>query len=325
MSGTSKTSLGTGRVVALCGGVGGAKLALGLSRTIGDRLTIIVNTGDDFEHLGLQISPDLDTVLYTLSGLANKELGWGRNDESWNFMEVLGQLGSETWFRLGDRDLALHVERTRHLGAGGSLTSFMARMARQLGITAKILPMSDQPVRTTVHTADGPLAFQRYFVEQRCAPVVQKITFEGVEAARPTAEVTAALQDPDLSAIIIVPSNPFLSIDPILSVPGLRTMVENAGVPVVAMSPLIGGNAVKGPTGKIMGELGLGATSRSVEAHYGTLLDGLMIDTSDASDKADLTTPLHVTSILMKTDEDRDRLARETLEFADRIQGERRP
>ncbi|UTY47295.1 2-phospho-L-lactate transferase [Sinorhizobium fredii] len=307
------------RIVALCGGVGGAKLALGLSRALGDDLTMIVNTGDDFEHLGLQISPDLDTVLYTLSGLANRELGWGRADESWNFMEVLRGLGSETWFQLGDRDLALHVERTRQLKAGRSLTNVMAEVASRFGISAQILPMSDDPVRTTVITTDGALQFQRYFVERRCAPVVERIVFDGVSQARPTAQVTAALRDPYLRAIVVCPSNPFLSIDPILAVPGLRPLIEMAGVPLVAVSPIIGGKAVKGPTDKIMAELGVPTTSRAIVEHYSGLLDGLVVDMADGSDVADLAIQTHITPALMKTEDDRDRLARAVLDFADRI------
>jgi LPPG:FO 2-phospho-L-lactate transferase len=312
---------GKGRVVALCGGVGGAKLALGLSRVIGNELTLIVNTGDDFEHKGLQISPDLDTVLYTLSGLANKELGWGRADETWNFMEVLRQLGAETWFQLGDRDLALHVERTRHLKAGGSLTGFMGGVAKRLGVEAVILPMSDEPVRTVVTTGEGKLAFQRYFVERRCVPVVEQIEFEGAAVARPTAEVLVALQAPDLRAIIICPSNPFLSIDPILAVPGIRVLLETAGVPIIAISPIIGGKAVKGPTDKIMSELGVSATNSAVVEHYGGLLSGMVIDEIDQIEGAMLGCPAHVTRTLMKTDEDRNRLAYEVLNFVDELAG----
>lgn len=319
MTDSGKANSAKSRIVALCGGVGGAKLALGLSRALGDELTVIVNTGDDFEHLGLHISPDLDTVLYTLSGLANKELGWGRADESWNFMEVLRVLESETWFQLGDRDLALHVERTRQLKAGRPLTSFMAEVASRFEIPAQILPMTDDPVRTTVITTDGPLPFQRYFVERRCAPVVEEIIFDGAATARPTAQVMAALRDPNLRAIVICPSNPFLSIDPILAVPGLHPLIEMAGVPVVAVSPIIGGKAVKGPTDKIMAELGVPATSRAIVEHYSGLLDGLVVDVEDGDDVAQLPVQTHITATLMKADEDRDRLAQAVLDFVGRI------
>lgn len=316
---------GKGRVVALCGGVGGAKLAFGLSRVIGSDLTVVVNTGDDFEHLGLLISPDLDTVLYTLGGIANKELGWGRADESWNFMEALRHLGGEAWFQLGDRDLALHVERTHQLRSGRSLTDFMRTAAERHGIASKILPMSDDPVRTMVATSAGMLPFQRYFVEQRCAPEVNGIVFDGATNARPSTEVLAALQAPDLRGIIICPSNPFLSIDPILAIPGIRKLLEAAQVPVVAVSPIIGGVAVKGPTVKIMDELGVPATSRAIAQHYGGLLHGLVIDEVDAADGAEIGGRVHITPTLMKSDEDRERLAREVLSFIDMIAADLRP
>ena len=243
----SASSLPEGRVIALCGGVGGAKLAAGLAHHLGDRLTVVVNTGDDFEHLGLTICPDIDTVLYTLSGLANRTLGWGRADESWNFLETLASLGGETWFQLGDRDLALHVQRTTALHSGVSLTRFTTKVADKLGLSCAILPMSDDAVRTHVDTPEGRLPFQRYFVGRRCEPAVERIVFEGAQAAKVTAEVARAFDAPDLAAIIICPSNPYLSIDPLLSIPGLRQRLESAAQPVVAVSPLIGGKAVKGP------------------------------------------------------------------------------
>ncbi|MFU0504200.1 2-phospho-L-lactate transferase [Pseudaminobacter sp. NGMCC 1.201702] len=310
---------GKGRIVALCGGVGGAKLAFGLSRVIGSDLTVVVNTGDDFEHLGLLVSPDLDTVLYTLGGIANKELGWGRADESWNFMEALRHLGGEAWFQLGDRDLALHVERTHQLRTGVSLTEFMAMAAERHGIASKILPMCDDPIRTMLATSEGMLPFQRYFVERRCAPEVNGIVFEGAGEARPSAQVTAALQSPDLRGIVICPSNPFLSIDPILATPGIRKLLEGARVPVVAVSPIIGGAAVKGPTVKIMAELNVPATSRAIAQHYGGLLHGLVIDEVDAADSAGIGGRVHAAPTLMKSDEDRERLAREVLGFVDLI------
>ncbi|MEW9837920.1 2-phospho-L-lactate transferase [Mesorhizobium marinum] len=319
MTAAASTITTKGRVVALCGGVGGAKLAFGLARILGDRLTVVVNTGDDFEHLGLHISPDLDTVLYTLSGLANRELGWGRGDESWNFMSVLEDLGAETWFRLGDRDLALHVERTRQLRAGVALTGIIAAFAKRFGIEAEILPMSDEKVSTTVVTPEGALPFQRYFVERRCAPVVREIRFDGADKAQPTAQVRAALGDPGLEAVVICPSNPFLSIDPILAVPGMRRLLQDAGAPVVAVSPIIGGKAVKGPTGKIMAELGLAATNMAIGDHYRGLVSGLVIDSGDAAERGAIDGPTHATATLMSTDDDRERLAREALGFALRL------
>jgi LPPG:FO 2-phospho-L-lactate transferase len=312
-----------GSIVALCGGVGGTKLALGLSRHLGRRLKLIVNTGDDFEHLGLAISPDIDTVLYTLSGLANRELGWGRRDETWNFMAALGDIGGETWFRLGDRDLALHVERTRRLGAGESLTSVVRDLAACLGIEPEILPMCDDPIRTMVATPEGVLPFQRYFVERRCAPCVIGISFEGAGEARPSDAALSALGDPELRAIVICPSNPFLSIDPILSAPGIRARIEAANAPTVAVSPIIGGKAVKGPTDKIMAELGIPATSAAIAAHYDGLLHGMVIDVSDAAEEVSLPGRVLVTNTLMKDDVDRERLAAEVIAFAGAIASDR--
>lgn len=312
MSGGSRP----GRVIALCGGVGGAKLAMGLYRILGERLTVIVNTGDDFEHLGLSISPDIDTVLYTLSGLANRELGWGRADESWNFMDAVAALGAESWFRLGDRDLALHVERTRRLKAGHSLSEIIRDFAKSLGVTAEILPMSDDPVRTMIVTSEGVLPFQRYFVEKRCAPKIERICFDGAALARLNPALDRAIADPDLAAIVFCPSNPFLSIDPLLSVPGFAVALRRARVPRIAVSPLIGGKAVKGPTGKIMGELGIAANTRAIADHYADLLDGLVIDEADRAESASLALPVRVTATLMTSDEGRKRLARDVLDFA---------
>ncbi|HEX2264827.1 MAG TPA: 2-phospho-L-lactate transferase, partial [Solirubrobacterales bacterium] len=296
-------------MVALCGGIGGAKLALGLYRVLGpDELTLIVNTGDDFEHLGLHVSPDLDTVLYTLSGLADPERGWGRADESWNFMAALSELGGEDWFRLGDRDLAIHVLRAQWLRSGRPLSRFMADAARRLGIRARIVPMSNDPVRTMVQTSDGVLPFQRYFVERRCEPQVLRIWFEGASAARPAAEAIDAIAGPRLEAVVICPSNPYLSVDPILAVPGLREALESAAAPVVAVSPIIGGAAVKGPTTKIMAELGVDRTSAAIAAHYRGLLDGLVIDNGDVADAPALDIAVEAAPTLMRDLADREAL-----------------
>jgi len=302
-------------VVALCGGVGGAKLALGLNRLIGADLTVIVNTGDDFEHLGLHVSPDIDTVVYTLGGLSDVERGWGRADETWNFMASLGDLGGETWFRLGDRDLAMHVERTQALRSGTTLTDFTTAMARRLGIAATILPMSDDRIETMVMTEDGPLPFQRYFVGLQCAPVVKQLEFQGAERAIATPQVLSALRNPDLAAVIICPSNPYLSVDPILAVSDIRKALDGVKAPIVAVSPLIGGQAVKGPTAKIMAELGLPADSVTIARHY-PFLSGLLIDQADQGEADKIDMPVHVTSTWMRSLEDRDRLAAECLKFA---------
>jgi LPPG:FO 2-phospho-L-lactate transferase len=307
----------TGRVVALSGGIGGAKLALGLYRVLPPRaLTVVCNTGDDFEHLGLTVCPDIDTVMYTLAGLSNRVLGWGRAGETWSFMEALAALGGETWFQLGDGDLATHVERTRRLAAGETLTDVTRAFARTLGIGADILPMSDAPVRTVVHTPGGPLPFQRYFVEQRCAPEVTGFTFEGAAGAIVPDPIAAALTDPGLAAVVICPSNPLISIDPILAVPGMREALRASPAPLVAISPIIAGRAVKGPTAKMLAELGLPTNSTAVAAHYGDLLDGFVIDTADAGEAAAIGLPCLTTPTLMTTDAEKQALAERVLAFA---------
>ena len=273
----------SGKIVALCGGIGGAKLALGLAEVVPpEDLTVVVNTGDDFEHLGLHISPDVDTVLYTLAGLANPTLGWGLAGETWTFMDALTRLGGEDWFRLGDGDLATHVQRTWRLRAGDSLTAITADLARALGIGPAIAPMSDDPVRTVLDTAKGRLEFQDYFVRRRAAPVVRAITYEGAEQAAVSPAVLAALADPALEQIVVCPSNPWLSVAPLLAIPGLRQALTESGRPIVAVSPLVGGQAVKGPTAKLMTELGLAVTARAIAGFYGPLVHGHVLDTSHA-------------------------------------------
>jgi LPPG:FO 2-phospho-L-lactate transferase len=313
-------------VLALCGGVGGAKLVLGLSTVLrADELTVAVNTGDDFEHLGLHVSPDLDTVLYTLAGLSDPVRGWGRADESWNFMDALAALGAETWFALGDRDLAVHVERTRSLRAGESLTSIVADMAERLKVAARIVPMTDGTVRTMVYTREGPLSFQDYFVRHRCAPAVTAISFAGAAGARPSSVFVDAIQHPALRLIVIAPSNPYLSIDPILAVPGVRQALEQVPVPVIAVSPIIAGKAVKGPTAKIMRELGIEVTPRAIARHYGGLIDGLVIDESDAAQADAIGVPVTVARTLMNDFDDRRRLACAVLAFAETLSGRAGP
>jgi LPPG:FO 2-phospho-L-lactate transferase len=309
------------RVLALSGGVGGAKLVLGLRAVLGaGDLAVAVNTADDFEHLGLHVSPDIDTVLYTLAGLNDPVRGWGRADESWNFMSALGSLGGETWFALGDRDLAIHVERTRRLRAGETLTSIVADMASRLGVPVRILPMTDDPVRTIVHTRkEGPLPFQDYFVRHRCAPAVTEISFAGAKDARPSPPFAATIADPELSTVVIAPSNPWLSIDPILAVPGVRRALEDVRVPVIAVSPIVHGQAVKGPTAKIMRELGMEPTSSAIARYYDGLIDGLVIDESDASDAERIGVPVTVTRTLMEDLDDRRDLAQAVLTFAEAL------
>ncbi|MFL6632080.1 MAG: 2-phospho-L-lactate transferase [Massilia sp.] len=301
-------------VVVVTGGVGGAKLALGLERILPHgSLTIVVNTGDDFDHLGLRICPDIDTTLYTLSGLANRELGWGRQDESWHFMETLEALGGDAWFNLGDRDLALHVLRTRALASGQTLSGFTAGVADRLGISARILPATDDRVATEVATNEGTLAFQDYFVRLRCQPIVSSLAYRGAELAAPAPGVLEALSDPNLAMIIIAPSNPYLSIEPILAIPGIRQALLKRSVPAIAVTPVIQGEAVKGPTAKIMSELGVQPSALTVAQHYDGLIDGFLLDTRDASLLGELPMAGAMADTLMQTLEDRERVARAAL------------
>jgi LPPG:FO 2-phospho-L-lactate transferase len=303
-------------VVALSGGVGGAKLALGLNRVLpADELLVVANTGDDFEHLGLSISPDIDTLTYALAGIDNPATGWGRRDETWSFMESIGALGGEEWFRLGDRDLALHVERTRRLRLGQTLSEVTADICRRLGIGARVVPMSDDRVRTRVRCDAGWIDFQDYFVRQQCRPVVRELMFDGAAGARPQPDIIKALGD-KVRAVVICPSNPFISIEPILAVPGLRAAIEGCGAPVVAISPIVGGKAVKGPTAKMMQELGLAVTSASVAKRYGNLLDGYIVDRGDAEG---VPGKVHVTPTLMTSVVTKEALARTVLSFADSL------
>jgi LPPG:FO 2-phospho-L-lactate transferase len=307
-------------VLALSGGIGGAKLVLGLSQVVPpDRLVVVANTGDDFEHLGLHVSPDIDTVLYTLAGLDNPQTGWGRRNETWTFMAALEALGGETWFRLGDGDLAIHVERTRRLKAGEPLSAIIAGFAHRLGISSQIVPMTNDPVRTKVRTPDGWLEFQRYFVEHRCRPEVRDFSFEGAAAASPHQDFLRAIKHPALRAVIICPSNPFISIDPILALPGVRRALQNCAAPVIAVAPIIGGKAVKGPTAKMMSELGLEVSATEVARHYEDFLDGYVVDDADASIAATLPIPTVPAKALMLSLADRESLARTALALADRL------
>jgi LPPG:FO 2-phospho-L-lactate transferase len=307
-------------VLALSGGIGGAKLGLGLYRVLPPgTLTVVANTGDDFEHLGLSISPDLDTLLYTLSGQDNPELGWGRRGETWNFMAALEALGGDTWFRLGDGDLATHIERTRRLKAGESLSAIMDDFRRGLGIAAPLLPMSDDRVRTRLRTPDGWLDFQDYFVRLRCEPVIDALEFAGAERAQPHPDFLAALADPDLRAVVICPSNPFISIDPILALTEVRDALRRCRAPVLAVSPIVGGKAVKGPTAKMMAELGLPVDAATPARHYRDFLDLYIADEEDAAAVAGLDLPVILTRTLMQSLADREALARTVLSAADRL------
>lgn len=303
-------------VVVLTGGVGGAKLVLGLANVMAPgEIVAIVNTGDDFVHLGLSISPDIDTLLYTLAGKANARQGWGREAESWTFMAALCELGGEDWFRIGDGDLAVHVLRSMRLRAGERLSAITQSFASAWSIGVQVVPMTDQTVRTVLDCDAGLLEFQQYFVRERCAPVVRAIHFDGAAVAVPAPGVIEAIASAD--AILIAPSNPFLSVDPILAVPAIRAAVSQSAAPVVAISPLVSGAAVKGPTAKIMSELGIVITNDSVVGHYAGLLDGLVVHVGDL-------VPAHgpliaVTDTLMHSLADRMRVAREALALAAKI------
>jgi LPPG:FO 2-phospho-L-lactate transferase len=306
------------RVVVLTGGVGGAKLVLGLAHMMpAEDIVAIVNTGDDFVHLGLSISPDIDTLLYTLSGKANAAQGWGREGESWGFLAAARELGGEDWFALGDGDLALHVLRSEALRRGETLSAIIDRFARAWGIATTILPMSDDPIATMVETDEGVLPFQRYFVARRCQPAVRAIRFEGAAAAVPAPGVLEAIGDPATRAILIAPSNPFLSVDPVLAVPGIRDALAQATAPVVAVSPIVGGEAVKGPTAKLMRELGIAVNARSIADHYRGVIDGLLVDERDGA--IDLPVAQASADTLMHSLEDRIRVARAALALADTL------
>jgi len=299
--------------VALAGGVGGAKLAHGLAQVLSpELLTVVVNTGDDFTRYGLAISPDLDTVMYTLSGLADPVNGWGLAGDTRQMIGMLANYGDDAWFGLGDKDVATHLLRTQRLASGQTLSQITAGFASALGIQACLLPMSDDRVSTMIETADlGTLAFQEYFVRHRWQPVVTKLRYDGAERATPAPGLLDIIDH--ARAIVICPSNPMLSIEPILQVPGIRVALERRHVPCVAVSPIIAGQAVKGPAAKLMGELGLDASVTGVAAYYGNLIDGLVVDTVDRDVKIEQR--LLVTNTWMKTIEDRVRLAGEILDW----------
>lgn len=301
-------------VVCLAGGVGGAKLADGLARSLpAERLTVVVNTGDDFTHLGLTICPDLDTVMYTLGSVANTDTGWGRAAESWRAIEEVARLGGPDWFRLGDLDLATHLTRTQALSEGESLTAVTRRLCVGFGIAPAVLPMSDQPAPTLIETTDGEvLPFQVWFVREHWQPAVQRVILP--EDVRATAAVIRALEAADV--VVIAPSNPFVSIDPILNVYPIRALLEDAPRAVVAVSPIVGGQALKGPAAKMMTEMGMAATAGTVAGYYGYLIDGFVYDLQDDGLAMEEGLAVLCTDTVMGTAEDRARLAREVLAFA---------
>jgi LPPG:FO 2-phospho-L-lactate transferase len=309
------------KILALAGGVGGAKLALGLAGELPPAaLTVAVNTADDFEHLGLSICPDLDTVMYTLAGVANPETGWGRRDESWTVMEALGPLGGETWFRLGDKDLATHIERTRRLRAGEGLSSVIADLAARLGVKPAMVPMSDDPVRTMVMTTDrGELPFQDWFVRLRCEPAVTSVRFAGADKAR---AYPALLDLTGVRGVVVCPSNPFVSVAPILAVPGVRTALAKAKAPKVAVTPIVGGQAIKGPAAKMLAELGHDVSALGVARYYKEWVDGFVLDSQDAAMARDIEAlglRVKVSDTMMRNDADKRRVARDVLDFVDEL------
>ena len=296
------------KITALAGGVGGAKLAHGLAQILPpEDLTIIVNTGDDFEHLGLSICPDLDTVCYTLAGLANPETGWGRVNETWNTITNVEKLGGPNWFRLGDQDIATHLERTRRLKGGEPLSQITRDFCKAWGISHTILPMTDSPVRTIVDSDEGELAFQEYFVHRQCGPKVKGFRFDGVDVAEPAFGVREAVESAE--AIVICPSNPWVSVDPILRVIPLPKKK------IVAVSPIIGGKTVKGPAAKMYAELGIEPSALAVAEHYRDLLSGFVLDNVDAHLSDKIRTRTLVTDTLMNSITDRARLAMDVLNF----------
>lgn len=302
------------KIVALAGGVGGAKLAHGLAQILApEDLTVIVNTGDDFEHLGIYISPDLDTVCYTLAGLANPQTGWGRINETWNTIANIEKLGGPNWFRLGDQDIATHLERTRRMKAGQSLSQITKDFCAVWGINHTVLPMSDSPVRTMVDTDEGELAFQEYFVHRHCEPRVKGFRFEGVDSAEPVIGAREAIESAE--AIVICPSNPWVSVDPILRVLASALIQKGEEKKVIAVSPIIGGQAVKGPAAKMYTELGIEPSALAVAEHYRDLLSGFVLDNVDRQLSDKIETKTLVTNTLMNNSSERARLATDVLNF----------
>ena len=313
----------TPRIVALSGGVGGAKLAVGLSRVLsGNELAIVANTGDDFDHLGLRVTPDIDTLLYTLAGINNVETGWGRADETWSFMSSLAQVGAETWFQLGDKDLALNVHRTDQLRSGSTLSDIISKVASHFDIACRVIPMTDDRVSTVLETDHGVLDFQDYFVRLQCQPVVDRILFRGIDSAKPSPMFRDLLAGSALDAYVICPSNPYLSIDPILALPTVTEQLHESTTPVIAVSPIVSGESLKGPTGKIMDELDIPCTAMAVANHYDGLIDGIMIDTQDA-EFADEISALGIQvkccNIVMKSKREKVNLASDVLSFASEL------
>ena len=311
------------KFIAVSGGVGGAKLALGLEKIIqSEDLMVVGNVGDDFRHFGLHISPDIDTLLYTLSGKSDVEKGWGLANETWQFMSAMKELGGDTWFQLGDRDLATHVERTRRLQNGESLSEITDYFRRTFGIGATIIPATDDQLRTIVETDIGVLNFQEYFVRERCNPRIHNLHFQGSESAFPQQKLTKALRNKKLQSIIFCPSNPLLSIDPILSIQGLKRAFADSGAKIVAVTPIVGGAAIKGPAAKNLSELGYPVSATTVAKHYQGLIHGFVLDKRDREETKQiekLGIAVLVADTIMNDLETKTQLAEKTLQFAKSI------
>jgi LPPG:FO 2-phospho-L-lactate transferase len=312
-------------LLALAGGVGGAKLAEGLSRAVGaEQLSVIVNTADDFTLYGLHISPDIDTVVYTLAGLANPETGWGLAGDTWQNFSMFERYGTEPWFHVGDRDLATHLLRSQMLNDGATLSEVTRKLAGRLNVGPLILPMSDDPVHTLVDTDQGPLAFQEYFVKHRWQPVVRGLMYEGAAEAEPSPSVLRRIETAD--TIVICPSNPYLSIDPILALRGVHDVLLNATAPIIAVSPIVAGQALKGPAAKLMKELGVEPSAVEVARHYADFVNGFVLDQQDAALRPQIEAMgigVLVTDTVMKDADDRARLACEVVTFADQLRPEK--
>ncbi|MEE2997222.1 MAG: 2-phospho-L-lactate transferase [Pseudomonadota bacterium] len=310
--------------LALAGGVGGARMAHGLSMALpAEDLLIAGNIGDDFTHLGLRICPDLDTIMYTLAGLANPETGWGVRDETWNMVRAIEALGGPTWFRLGDKDLATHLERTRRLTAGEPLSGVTEALCQKLGVRHRLIPVSDTPVPTIVETSEGDMTFQDYFVKRQCEPLVTGFRFDQATASVLSAPLRGAIDNNEIDCVIICPSNPYVSIDPILAIPGMRDFL-NTNVPILVISPIVGGKAIKGPAAKMMSELGVSPSVKGIARHYLGITDGIVIDIADEAYGDALRSSgmqVLVTDTVMRSDELKKSLAEETLSFARRLRG----
>lgn len=310
-------------IIALAGGVGGARLARGLAACLAAQdLTIVVNVGDDFQHLGLTICPDLDTVMYTLAGVEHPEQGWGRRDETWSAMEVLAQLGGPDWFRLGDRDLGLHLWRSEKLANGMALAAITHEACQRMGVAHTVIPVTENSVRTKLRTVDGPMDFQTYFVREKCRPAVVGIDYAGAHDARLTPALQTLLESGRVRGVILCPSNPYLSILPMLAIAPLARWIHRRSVPVVAVSPLVAGQAIKGPAAKVMGELGDRRDALGVVKLYGDRVDGWVIDDLDSGLVRAIESDgraVQLTDTIMKDAAGSERVARAVLSLLERL------